>query len=172
MQIRTRMCTSLDGYISNADGLPVQLSDPEWDPGAYGFVELQKSCDAVLMGSATFGPALGADRWPWEGLDVFVLGSERPAGTPDGVVVDGDPERLLEQVREANKGGDVHLVGGPTTIETFRALGALDELGLIVLPILAGEGIQLTPAVKACGRLSLIRERELPNGAVELRYTP
>ena len=47
MQVRTRMCTSLDGYISNADGLPVQLSDPGWDPEAYGFVELQANSDAV-----------------------------------------------------------------------------------------------------------------------------
>jgi hypothetical protein len=30
----------------------------------------------------------------------------------------------------ANEGGDVHLVGGPRTIETFRTLGALDKLGL------------------------------------------
>jgi dihydrofolate reductase len=86
------------------------------------------------MGRTTFEPALGADRWPWEELDVFVLGSRRPEGTPDQVVVDGDPARLLEQVRAANRGGDVHLVGGPRTMETFRQLGALDLLGLIVCP--------------------------------------
>ena len=62
MQVRTRMCTSLDGYISNADGLPVQLSDPEFDPEAYGFVELQANSDAVLMGITTLVPAL--DRRP------------------------------------------------------------------------------------------------------------
>jgi hypothetical protein len=49
-------------------------------------------------------------------------------------VVDGDPARLLEQVRAASRGGDVHLVGGPRTMETFRQLGALDLLGLIVCP--------------------------------------
>ena len=74
MKIRTRMCTSLDGYISNSDALPVQLSDPEFDPEAYGFVELQRQCDAVLMGITTFGPALNADPWPWSDVDVFVLG--------------------------------------------------------------------------------------------------
>jgi dihydrofolate reductase len=62
-------------------------------------------------------------------LDVFVLGSRRPSGTPDHVVWDSDPARLLQSVRAANQGGDVHLVGGPSTIETFRALGALDKLG-------------------------------------------
>ena len=165
MQVRTRMCTSLDGYISNADGLPVQLSDPEFDPEAYGFVELQANSDAVLMGHTTLMPALEvADQWPWSDVDVFVLASERPAGTPDEVVIDSDPDRLLERVREANRGGDVHLIGGPTTIETYRQRGAIDEFGLVVLPIFAGEGMQLTPALKVDDRLELKSERALPTG--------
>jgi dihydrofolate reductase len=170
MRIRTRMCTSLDGYISNADGLPVQLSDPEFDPEAYGFVELQAGCDAVLMGITTLGPAIDADPWPWSDVDVFVLGSERPPGIPDEVVVDGDPDRLLERVREANRGGDVHLIGGPSTIETYRQRGAIDEFGLVVLPIFAGEGMQLTPALHTDDRLTLKSERVLPHGVVELLY--
>jgi len=165
------MCISLDGCISNAGGLPVQLSDPDFDPEAYGFVELQRTCDAVLMGRTTLMPALEvADRWPWSDVDVFVLASERPAGTPDDVVVDGDPERLLERVREANSGGDVHLIGGPTTIETYRELGAIDEFVLLVLPILAGEGMRLTPAVATGDRFALKGVREFPRGAVELTY--
>jgi dihydrofolate reductase len=111
MQVRTRMCTSLDGYISNEDGLPVQLSDPEWDPEAYGFVELQSKCDAVLMGITTLRPAIDAEPWPWSDVDVFVLGSERPPGIPDEVVVEGDPDRLLERVRQrVLPGGAVELL--------------------------------------------------------------
>jgi len=172
MRIRTRMCTSLDGCISNADGLPVQLSDPAFDPEAYGFVELQESCDAVVMGHTTLMPALEvADQWPWSDLDVFVLASERPDGTPDEVVIESDPERLLERIRDANRGGDVHLLGGPMTIETYRKLGAIDEFGLVVLPILAREGMRLTPAVWTDERLELRSHRVLPKGAVELLYT-
>ena len=122
------------------------------------------------MGRTTFEPAIGAERWPWPDLDVFVLGSHRPSGTPDDVVVDGDPERLLEQARAANKGGDVHLVGGPRTIETYRALGALDKLGLIVLPLLLGEGMRLTPSLSTDTKLTLESERSLPGGSVELVY--
>src|ERR671939_602412 len=110
MQIRTRMCMSADGYVTTPDGRPAQLADPAWDPETFGFVELQASCDAVLMGRTTFEPALGADRWPWPNLDVFVLGSRRPEGTPDHVVVDDDPQHLLAKLREANRGGDVQLV--------------------------------------------------------------
>jgi dihydrofolate reductase len=156
MQIRTRMCMSLDGYVTTADGRPVQLADPTFVPGeSYGFPEFQQSCEAVLMGRTTFEPALGADRWPWPDLDAFVLGSSRPPGTPDHVVTDSDPSRLLEQVRAANKGRDVHLVGGPRTIETFRSLGALDKLGLIVLPLLLADGKRLTPPLSPDTDLTL-----------------
>src|SRR5437764_112987 len=170
MQIRTRMCISIDGYVTTPDGRPAQLVDPNFSPESYGFVEFQQTCDAVLMGRTTFEPALGAELWPWADLDVFVLGSHRPPGTPEHVVVDSDPARLLERVRAANRGGDVHLVGGPRTIETYRALGALDQLGLIVLPLVIGEGLQLTPSLSTDTGLRLERTDVLPTGAVEIVY--
>jgi dihydrofolate reductase len=171
MQIRTRMCMSADCYVTTPDGWPAQLADPAFVPGeSYGFPEFQESCDAALMGRTTFEPALSADRWPWPNLDVFVLGSRRPSGTPDQVVIDSDPARLLEKLRAANHGGDVHLVGGPRTIETFRALRALDKLGLIVLPLLIGEGMRLTPSLSTDTGLTFENERALPGGSVEIVY--
>jgi dihydrofolate reductase len=86
------------------------------------------------------------------------------------VILDGDPQRLLERVREANRGGHVHLIGGPTTIETYRKLGSIDEFGLVVLPILVGGGMRLTPAIQTDERLELTGQRALPRGAVELLY--
>jgi dihydrofolate reductase len=170
VKIRTRLCMSLDGYVTTPDGWPAQLADPAWSPEAYGFREFQEACDAVLMGRTTFEPALGTGTWPWPGLDVFVLGSHRPEGTPEHVTVDADPERLLKRVREANRGRDVHLVGGPRTIETFRQLGALDLLGLIVVPVLLGGGMQLTPSLASDAQLTLESEHPLPSGAVEIVY--
>jgi dihydrofolate reductase len=165
------MCMSADGYVTTPDGWPAQLADPAFVPGeSYGFPEFQKTCDATLMGRTTFEPALSADRWPWPNLSVFVLGSHRPDGTPDEVVVDNDPARLLEQVRTANRGGDVHLVGGPRTIEAFRAIGALDKLGLIVLPFLLGNGMRLTPSLSTDTAMTLETERILPGGSVEIVY--
>ena len=173
MKILTRMCTSLDGFVTTPDGWPVQLAFSGWDAGALGFYELQARCDAVLMGRTTFEPALGAPFWPWGDLEVYVLGSHLPAGTPDGVVIDsdGDPSQLLARLRAANKGGDVHLVGGPTTIETFRALGALDEIRLMVLPIFTGAGRRLTPELPTDTTLTLMDAHTWPAGVVELAYS-
>ncbi len=170
MTVLTRMCTSLDGYVTTPDGWPVQLAFDRWDAGALGFYELQARCDAVLMGRTTFEPALSAPFWPWGDLGVYVLGSSRPAGTPEGVVIDSDPARLLERLRTASTGGDVHLVGGPMTIETFRALGALDEIRLLVLPILTGAGRRLTPDLKSDTSLTLVDAQTWPGGVAELTY--
>lgn len=170
MQIKTRMCMSLDGCVTTPDGWPVQLADPAFSPESYGFTEFQRGLSAVLMGRTTFEPALGADRWPWPGLDVFVLGSQRPAGTPDDVVVESDAARLLERLRAGGRDGDVHLVGGPRTIETFRGLGALDKLGLIVLPFAVGDGMRLTPALSTDPRFTLESSRALPGSCLEVVY--
>lgn len=172
MEIRTRFSISADGYVTTPDGWPSLVADPAFVSGSsHGWPEFQAGCEAVLMGRTTFEPALGADRWPWPGLDVFVLGTEVPTdGAPVPIVSDNDPARLLATLREANRGGDVHLVGGPQTIEAFRRLGALNKLGLLVLPIFLGAGMRLTPTVAVDTKLTLEEVRPLPEGAVDLVY--
>jgi dihydrofolate reductase len=171
MQIRARMSMSADGYVTTPSGWPALTADPAFVSGqSHGIREFLDGCEAALMGRTTFEPALNNDRWPWPNLNVFVLGSRRPPGTPDHVVVDSDPARLLEKLRAANRGGDVHLVGGPRTIETFRALGALDKLELVVLPLLFGDGMRLTSSLSPDAGLTFERERALPGGSVEIVY--
>ncbi len=171
MRIISRLAMSVDGFVSTPDGRPAQLADPVFDPGrSHGIPEFLAGKEAALMGRRTFEPALSAPRWPWPSLQVFVLASHRPEGTPDHVVVESDPERLLARLREANRGGDVHLIGGPRTIETFRALGALDGLEIVVLPLLLGSGLRLTDSLDPATKLRFERERALPGGSVEIVY--
>jgi len=91
-------------------------------------------------------------------------------GAPVPVVTDSDPARLVEKIRAANQGKDVHLVGGVKTIETFRALGALDKLGLLVLPFFLGDGMRLTPTIDVNTELRLEETRALPEGAIDVVY--
>jgi dihydrofolate reductase len=169
MQIRARMSMSADGYVTTPSGWPALTADPTFVPGeSHGIQEFLQGCEAVLMGRNTFEPALTGNRWPWPGLKAFVLASERPAGTPDHVVVDGDPARLLDMIRSAGRDGDVHLVGGPRTIATIAELGALDRLELVVLPFLFGAGMRLAPLTAG---LTFERERALPGGSVEIVYS-
>jgi dihydrofolate reductase len=171
MQIRTRMSMSADGYVTTPSGWPALTADPAFVSGkSHGILEFLEGCEQALMGRTTFEPALTNERWPWPNLNVFLLASQRPPGTPDHVVSGSDPVRLLEKLWEANQGGDVHLVGGPRTIETFRALGALDKLELVVLPLLFGAGMQLTQSLSPDTGLTFERERALPGGSVEIVY--
>jgi dihydrofolate reductase len=162
---------SADGYVTTPGGWPALTADPSFVSGqSHGFPEFLAGCEAALMGRTTFEPALNNNRWPWPNLNVFVLGSKRPPGTPDHVVFDSDPVRLLEKVRAANRGRDVHLVGGPRTIETFRSLGALDTLELLVLPLLFGGGMRLTQSLSPQTGLTLERHQALPGSAIEIVY--
>jgi dihydrofolate reductase len=171
MQIRARLSMSADGYVTTPSGWPAMTADPAFVSGqSHGIVEFLAGCEAALMGRTTFEPALTNERWPWPNLDVFVLGSERPAGTPDHVVTDSDPAALLEKLRASNRGGDVHLVGGPRTIETYSALGALDKLELVVVPLLFGGGMQLTPALRPETGLAFESTRTVGGGSVEIVY--
>jgi dihydrofolate reductase len=165
------MSIGADGYVTTPGGWPALTADPAFVSGSsHGIREFLDGCEAALMGRTTFEPALANERWPWPTLNVFMLGSHRPDGTPDHVVSDSDPQRLLNKLRAANQGGDVHLVGGPRTIETFRALGALDTLELVVLPVFFGDGMRLTSSLSPSAGLTFERERALPGGSVEIVY--
>jgi dihydrofolate reductase len=172
MQIRTRFSITADGYVATPDGWPPLIADPQFVSGqSHGWPEFQRSCEAVLMGRTTFEPALGAARWPWPDLDVFVLGSNVPTeGAASPIVTDSDPARLLQKLQASNRGKDVHLVGGAQTIETFRSLGALDKLGLLVLPFFLGDGMRLAPPLSSDTKLALESVRPLPEGAVDIVY--
>jgi dihydrofolate reductase len=106
MQIRARMSMSADGYVTTPEGWPALTADPAFGSGqSHGIQEFFADCEAALMGRTTFAPALTNERWPWPSLDVFILASHRPEGTPDHVVTESDPARLLERIRAANGGG-------------------------------------------------------------------
>ena len=102
---------------------------------------------------------------------MFVLTSgELPEGTPGDVTAAPTPAELVERMQTAGVTGDVHLVGGPTTMQAFREIGALDELWVHVAPILLGRGQPLTPAGIEPLTLSLHSTRTFPDGVVELGY--
>ncbi len=176
MLIKSRMGVSADGFVSTPEGVPaIALADGFEPTVTHGYPEFIEGCDAVVMGRSTFVPALGSPDWPWTGLQVYVLtSSPLPANTPEHVVAGRQgPAGLAAQLRSRPSGGDVHLVGGPRTIRAFQEIGALDRLELVLLPILLGQGVPLSPQGSPPVPLSLLRaDRTFPDGSVELAYTP
>jgi len=174
MLIRSRMGVSIDGFVATAEGVPTLVSMPDFVPGvSHGYPAFIEDCDAVLMGRSTFLPALGAPEWPWRDLQVFVMtSSPLPAQTPPGVVaVSGGPGQAVQRLRNRGSDKDVHVVGGPLTIQGLAEVGALDRLEVVVLPLVLGTGVPLSPPGTRASRLRLLNDpRVHPDGSVELVY--
>jgi dihydrofolate reductase/predicted MFS family arabinose efflux permease len=173
MRIRTHIGVSVDGFVATSDGRPALLSMPEFVPGVFdGHPEFIAGCGAVVMGRATFELALGAPRWPWPGLRAYVLSSHPlPADLGQHVTSAATASELLDLMRTGGFAGDVHLVGGPRTIQAFNDIDALDRLEVVVLPILLGAGVPLSPPGSKPTRLKLESQRSLPDGSIELAYS-
>lgn len=180
MLIRTHIGISADGYIATPDGMPAWDAVPAFVPGqSHGYADFIAECEAIVIGRNTFdfGHAFWTEQriWPWEGRRVYVMTSHPlPANThPDVVASAGGPADLVAQLRDAGLTGDVQVLGGAQTLRAFLGLGAIERLGLVVLPVLLGEGVPLfTAGAAPRSALRLERQRAFPDGAVELVYTP
>ena len=110
---------------------------------------------AVIMGRNMFGPVRGP--WPdeeWRGwwgdtppyqAPVFVLTRyarkpiEMKGGTTFYFITDGI-ESALEKAKAAAGDKDIRIGGGPSTIRQYLAAGLIDEMHLVLRPILLGRG--------------------------------
>ncbi|TQN41317.1 dihydrofolate reductase [Blastococcus colisei] len=113
----------------------------------------------TIMGRHMFGPVGGSgdpdDEWRgWWGEDppfhhdVFVLTHHARdpvamvGGTTFHFVTDGI-EAALDRAREAAGGRHVRLGGGVSTVRQYLQAGLLDELHVVVVPVLLGAGERL-----------------------------
>ncbi len=127
---------------------------------------------ATIMGRNMFGPIRG--EWPddsWTGWwgdeppyhhPVFVLTHHpRPdipmAGGTTFHFVDGGIEEALERARAAAGGKDVRLGGGASTIRQYLRAGLVDELHVVIVPVLLGAGERLFDGDLGAGALDGFR---------------
>lgn len=94
-----------------------------------------------------------------------------PPNLPSRVTAAPTASELLELMHHGGFDGDVHLVGGAAAIQAFRQIGALDWLEVVVLPILLGDGVPLSPSGSEPLRLGLESHRPFPDGSLELAYS-
>jgi dihydrofolate reductase len=120
----------------------------------------EEGVGATIMGRNMFGPVRGgwdgpdADWAGWWGEnppfhhDVFVLTHHpRPSvpmagGTTFHFVTDGI-EAALDRARAAAAGGHVRLGGGAATVREYLRAGLVDDLHLVVVPVLLHDGERL-----------------------------
>ncbi|MFD0535108.1 dihydrofolate reductase family protein [Actinomadura luteofluorescens] len=68
-------------------------------------------------------------------------------------------------------GKDIYLMGGARLTASLLDAGLLDELRLIIYPLIAGEAKALFATIEHRHSLDLQRVKQLPDGLVSLVYT-
>lgn len=159
--------TSVDGYITGPDdgpgrglgeggerlhhwvfGGPWTYADgPKGEPtgdDAAWLADVSSRTGAVVGGRWTYE---AAGRWgdenPW-GLPFFIV-THRPQEQPEGGAFTfvGGVEAAVEAARDAAAGRDVHVMGGADVIRQALGAGLVDELTIIIAPVILGAGKRL-----------------------------
>jgi dihydrofolate reductase len=166
-KVLAAITTSVDGYVAGPDDGPGKglgeggerlhywvfggpwsyEEEPTGEPSGEGGAwldEMISRIGAVVSGRWTYE---AADHWgdknPW-GLPLFVV-THRPEEQPPGgafVFVSGVKE-AVERAKEAAAGKDVHVMGGADVIRQALDEGLVDELTIIVAPVVLGGGKRL-----------------------------
>src|ERR1700678_3817613 len=166
-KVTASITTSLDGYIAGPDDGPAKDVGEgggrlhSWVCGgrwAYGDAErgepsgedaawlaaMRSRLGAVLAGRSTYEAAgHWGDRNP-AGVPFFVV-THRPEEQPptgEFVFVAG-VEEAVRQAREAADGKDVNIMGGAGVIRQALAAGLVDELSIVIAPLILGAGKRL-----------------------------
>ena len=186
MTVTASITTSVDGYITGPDdgpdaGLGVGGERLHYwvFGGPWSYDEEPKTeatgedkawldaamakVGAVVGGRATYEAAgHWGDSNPW-GLPFFIV-THRPEEQPEGddfVFVDG-VEAAVARAVEAAGDKDVSVMGGADVIRQALAAGLIDELSIIVAPVVLGAGKRLFDGFTQSVELEHLGARQSP----------
>ena len=157
-------------------GGPWTYETPRGEPtgeDAAWLAEAVSRLGAVVSGRWTYeaAGAWGGEN-PW-GLPFFIV-THRPEEEPEGgafTFVDG-VEEAVERAREAAGDKDVHVMGGADVIRQALAAGLVDELTIIVAPVVLGGGKRLFEGFSRSLELEHLGVRQSPHATfIDYRVT-
>jgi dihydrofolate reductase len=173
--VTLHMVSSLDGFIAKKDNsvswmdsgnvyeAGVSLSEEE-------IAAFVKSIDCYVLGSRTYEHALKLG-WPYSDTPaVVVTGREWPPARKSVEFYSGDLKTLVEE-KLAPRYRNIWLVGGAMLCQRFLELGLVDEINLMIAPVLLGEGLRLFDCSPAEEKWNLRNVVAYKNGFVELSYS-
>jgi dihydrofolate reductase len=170
---------SADGYIADAVGdIDWHFSDEEFQ--RY-LDDLLESVDGMLFGRVAFERL--AVYWPTAGDEVSPLQARKMHELPKYVLsrtlertdwhnsylLGDDPATAIAELKRQD-GRDLALFAGARAAQTAVRLGVLDELRLIINPVLLGGGTRLFEAAYPKSELRLTHTRRFASGAMLLTY--
>lgn len=166
MKIIVYLAASANGLISNNRNVPDWLS-PEYGDG---FMAISQRTQAVIMGKKTYNH-LSPDYLPLKEGSLVVLTHDTKAtpSQPNVIFTSDNPEKIVAQL--AAKGHrEAVIIGGMQTVDAFFKAGLVNELVLVVEPVLFGKGLPLFEDAEAEYKLLLSDVKKLNNNTVQLHY--
>jgi dihydrofolate reductase len=177
-KIKSNLFISLDGVVEAPDKWHFPYFDDEMGAAVgAGFA----TTDAMLMGRVLYDE--WAAYWPENADQPFgdvmnsmkkyvVSSSLNTADWQNSEVIGGgdDAAAKLADVK-AQDGGDISMSGSATTVRWLLREGLLDELNLLVHPIVVGDGLaRLFPPDEPTTPLELVSSETFKSGVLNLTY--
>jgi dihydrofolate reductase len=177
------MVTTLDGFHVGPKG---EFDWPNVDQEFHDYsIRQLNDIDTLLFGRATYEHM--AQFWPtseaFDALPVtagrmnsvhkLVFSSTLTEATWENTeLVTGDPVAKIEELKRRPGEGDLALFGSSTFTASLLEAGVVDEVRVMVNPILLGGGVSLFTGLTDRVKLRLARTISFRNGNVLLCYTP
>jgi dihydrofolate reductase len=178
---------SLDGYIQGADG------EIDWVDSWSGALDLVPDADTAVLGGGMYpgyeqlwgsiaaDPRSGAPMLGREATESEAEYARWTQRTPHYVLsttlekVSWESARLVRDVSELRSlkeqpGGSVYVIGGAALVSSLMNQGLVDELRLIVHPLILGGGKALFAGVRNRQMLELVQSGADQSGRVVLSY--
>ena len=171
---------SLDGVME----APEEWHFPYWsDEMGQEIGAAMGQTDAMLMGRVNYEE--WADFWPQQdpeenpaavhinGVRKYVVSTtlEEPLGWENSTLI---KENVAEEIAGLKRqtGGDISVSGSGSLVRSLLQYGLIDELGLMVHPIVVGSGKRLFEEGGDQIALELVDSRTFSTGVVYLTYRP
>ncbi len=157
---------SVDGMIAGPDGeLDWLFASKERE-----LAEFFRETDAVLLGTATYDYMLAQGMEAYPGMTNYVFSRTlRPEDHPAVTIVPTDPLPFVTGLKQ-HEGGGIWLLGGGVVFRYLLAAGVVDEIVVLLHPLLLGGGVPLLPRCDTVTPLELLETTPLASGLVRLRY--
>ncbi|KRF56646.1 diacylglycerol kinase [Bacillus sp. Soil531] len=135
------IAASLDGYIARENGEIDWLESIEGE-GDNGYEEFYQTCDAVVMGKATYDHVLKlTPEFPYPDKKCYVFSRSVQEKNQHVEFVNESVASFLNSLNQDNK--KIWLVGGSDILDDFLKAKRVDEFIISVIPVLLGAGIPL-----------------------------
>jgi dihydrofolate reductase len=174
---------TMDGVMEAPGGEPSHpytgWVEPHFSPEMLEYKQ-QEALDAesLLVGRVTY-ESLREGWSPGEGVfadKMNSMGKDVVTSTPgdltwNAVAVEGDVVAGVQALK-AGDGGPMLVIGSRTLVHMLLTNGLVDELRLLVFPVILGSGFRWYPESPEKFHMALAETRRFPNDVMLLTYVP